>query len=148
MFLPFAGGTRSTHKRQFDVVSKRYLFWFGLAPSPRSVPVCTFNRPRHFAPPRRAVVQFLRQSAEPCAAPTTSPFMALWMDPRDVKAHARFPRCSSVCGCILFCKTAQRFRRSSLLNQQKTSACFVEFATFAAMLYCLLCRLMFPLCIL
>ena len=44
----------------------------------------------------RAVVQFLRQSAEPCAAPPTSPFTALLMD-RAVRAHARFPRCSSVC---------------------------------------------------
>ena len=48
----------------------------------------------------RAVVQFLRQSAEPCVAPPTSPFMALLMEPRAVKAHARFPRCSSVCGCV------------------------------------------------
>ena len=43
----------------------------------------------------RAVFQFLRQSAEPCAAPPTSPFMALLMHPGAVKAHARFPRCSS-----------------------------------------------------
>ena len=48
----------------------------------------------------RAVVQFLRQSADPCAAPPTSPFMALLMEPRAVKAQARFPRCSSVCGCV------------------------------------------------
>ena len=47
-----------------------------------------------------AVVQFLRQSAEPCAAPPTSPFMALLMDPRAVKAEARFPRCSSNCNNI------------------------------------------------
>ena len=32
----------------------------------------------------RAVVQFLQQSAEPCAAPPTNPFMALLMDPRAV----------------------------------------------------------------
>ena len=31
----------------------------------------------------------------------TSPFMALMMDPQAVKAHARFPRCSSVCSCTL-----------------------------------------------
>ena len=49
----------------------------------------------------RAVLQFLRQSAEPCAAPPTSPFMALLMDPRAVKAQARFPRCSSGCVCTL-----------------------------------------------
>ena len=49
----------------------------------------------------RAAVQFLRQSAEPCAALPTSPFTALLMDPRAVKAHARFPRCSSVRGCTL-----------------------------------------------
>ena len=40
----------------------------------------------------RAVVQFLRQFAEPRAAPPTSPFMALLTDPRAVKAQARFPR--------------------------------------------------------
>ena len=45
------------------------------------------------------MVQFLWQSAEPCAAPPTSPFMALMMEPRAVKAHARFPRCSSVFSC-------------------------------------------------
>ena len=49
----------------------------------------------------RAEVQFLLQSAEPCAAPPTSPFMALRMDPRAVKAHARLPCCSSACGCTL-----------------------------------------------
>ena len=43
----------------------------------------------------RAVVQFFRQSAEPCAAPATSSFTAFLMDPRAVKAQARFPRCSS-----------------------------------------------------
>ena len=47
----------------------------------------------------RAAVQFLRQSAEPCAAPPTNPFMALLMEPRAVKAQVRLPRCSSVCGC-------------------------------------------------
>ena len=49
----------------------------------------------------RAVVQFFRQSAEHCAAPPTSPFMALLMDPLAVKAQARFQRFSSVCGCII-----------------------------------------------
>ena len=49
----------------------------------------------------RAVVQFLRQSAEQCAAPPTNPFMALLMEPRAVKARARLPRCSSVYGCVL-----------------------------------------------
>ena len=49
----------------------------------------------------RAVVQFLRQSAEPCAAPPTSLLMALLMEPRAVGAQARFPRCSSVCGCTV-----------------------------------------------
>ena len=44
-----------------------------------------------------AVVQFLRQSAEPCAAPPTNPFTALPMEPR----QARLPRCSSVSSCIL-----------------------------------------------
>ena len=29
------------------------------------------------------------------------PFMASLMDPRAVKAQARFPRCSSVCGCTV-----------------------------------------------
>ena len=38
----------------------------------------------------RAVVQFLRQSAAPCASPPTSPFMALLVEPRAVKAHACF----------------------------------------------------------
>ena len=41
----------------------------------------------------RAVVQFLRQSAEPCAAPPTSPFTALLVEARAIKAEARFPRC-------------------------------------------------------
>ena len=43
----------------------------------------------------RAVVQFLRQSAEPGKAPPTNPFTALLMDPRAVEARA-------VCltGCI------------------------------------------------
>ena len=48
----------------------------------------------------RAVVRLLRQSAEPCAAPPISPFMALLIEPRAVKVQARFPRCSSVCGCV------------------------------------------------
>ena len=43
----------------------------------------------------RAVVQFLRQSAEPCAAQPTRPFMALLMEHRAVGAHARLPRCSA-----------------------------------------------------
>ena len=47
----------------------------------------------------RPPVQFFRHSAEPSAAPPASPFMALLVDPLAVKAHARFPRCSSVCGC-------------------------------------------------
>ena len=46
-----------------------------------------------------AVVQCLRHSAEPVAAPPTSPFMALLIDPLAVRAQALFPRCSSVCGC-------------------------------------------------
>ena len=49
----------------------------------------------------RAVVQFLRRSAEPCAAPPTRPFMALLMDLWTVKAQARFPHCSSVCDCVV-----------------------------------------------
>ena len=49
----------------------------------------------------RAVFQFLRHSAEPFAAPPTSPLVALLMDPRGLsKAQARFPRCPSVCGCV------------------------------------------------
>ena len=92
------------------------LFCFDLAPSSRSAPICIALLPRRFGPPRhtphsggvspyartprmRAVVQFLRQSAEPCGAPPTNPFMALLMDPRAVRAQARFPRCSSLCGC-------------------------------------------------
>ena len=36
--------------------------------------------------------------------PTVCSSMALLMDPQAVKAQARFPRCSSVCGCITrFC---------------------------------------------
>ena len=49
----------------------------------------------------RAVVQFLRQSAESGAAPSTSPFMALLMDLQAVKALACFPRCLPVCPNIL-----------------------------------------------
>ena len=49
----------------------------------------------------RAVVQFFRQSAELCAAPPTSPFIALLMDPLAVKAQARFPHCSSVSDCTI-----------------------------------------------
>ena len=72
------------------------VFCPALLPQSLSVPFCTFHRPRQSAPPRRtphwwdelrgmrAVVQFLRQSAEPCTAPP-----------------ARFPRCSCVCGCAL-----------------------------------------------
>ena len=48
----------------------------------------------------RAVVEFIRQSAEPCAAPPMSPFTALLVDPPAVKAQAHLPRCSSVCGCV------------------------------------------------
>ena len=58
----------------------------------------------------RAAVQFLRQSAEPCAAPPTSPFMALLMDPRAVKAQARFPRCSFCLWLHLSCCSAKRPR--------------------------------------
>ena len=63
----------------------------------------------------RAVVQFPRQSAEPCAPPPTSPFMALLVEPRAIKAQARFPRCSSVCGCHRSCCSARRPR--ALLTQ-------------------------------
>ena len=56
----------------------------------------------------RAVVQCRRQSADPCAAPPTKPFIALLIEPRVVKAHARFPRCSSDCGCVFSCRSAQR----------------------------------------
>ena len=69
----------------------RYLCCCGLAPSSRFALPCIFHHSKHHGPPRhtlhwwdefrcpelrgiRAVVQFLRQSAEPCAAPPTSPF--------------------------------------------------------------------------
>ena len=67
----------------------------------------------------RAVVQFLRQSAEPCAAPPTSPFMALLVDPWAVKAHARFPRCSSVCGCASKALNIQAITWKMLSNVQR-----------------------------
>ena len=47
-----------------------------------------------------ARAQFFRQSAEICAAPHTSPCMALLMDPLAREGQARLPRCSSACGCI------------------------------------------------
>ena len=47
----------------------------------------------------QAVVQFFRQSAEPCADPPTSPFAALLMDPLAVRAQAHLPPCFSVNGC-------------------------------------------------
>ena len=48
----------------------------------------------------RAVVQFFRQSAERCAAPPTSPFMGLLIDPLAVKAQARLPRRKLVCHAV------------------------------------------------
>ena len=62
------------------------------------------HRPRRTMHWIRVVVQFLRQSAEPCAAPPTSPFMALLMDPRAVKAHARL---SVPAPSLLFCEANQ-----------------------------------------
>ena len=50
----------------------------------------------------KAVLQCFRHSADPVAAPPTSSFMALLIDPLAVWAQALFPRCSSVCGCINF----------------------------------------------
>ena len=109
VFLPSASRTRSTRWRQFDVEERRNTCFASI--------LLTHRASRQFVSGRfgavrtggmssqpelrgmRAVVQFLRQSAEPRAAPPTSPFMALVMDPRAVKAQARFPRCSSVCGC-------------------------------------------------
>ena len=55
----------------------------------------------------RAVVQFLRQSAEPCAAPPTSPFMTLLMDPLAVKAHSHAVRPSAPASSLLFCAAAR-----------------------------------------
>ena len=119
VFLPFSSGTRGTHGRQIRrEAAKRCLFCFVPAPSSRSALVCIALHTRRFrsalstlhahgmsskAPElrgMRAVVHFLRQSAEPCTAPPTNPFMALLKEPRAVKAHARFPRCSSVRGCV------------------------------------------------
>ena len=68
----------------------------------------------------RAVVQFLRQSAEPCAAPPTSPFTALLMEPQAVGAQARLPRCSSDCGCTLLAvlRSGPEFCRPKTLDLQ------------------------------
>ena len=65
----------------------------------------------------RAVVQFLRQSAE---RGTIDQSLALLMDPRAVKAQARFPRCS-VCGCILllFCEAAQNSAEPELWRSDR-----------------------------
>ena len=57
----------------------------------------------------RAVVQFLRQSAESCVAPPTSPFMALLMDPWAVRAQARSRavRLSVAAPLLLVCEAVQ-----------------------------------------
>ena len=47
------------------------------------------------------MVQIFRQSAEPCAVPSTSPFMALLMEPLAVEAQALLSRCSTACGCTV-----------------------------------------------
>ena len=56
-----------------------------------------------------AVVQFLRQSAEPCAAPPTSPFMALLTEPRAVqhKLVSRAVHLSVAAPFLLFCEAPQ-----------------------------------------
>ena len=112
MFLPIASKTKSTHWRWFD--AERCLL---LRPCSFIAHRASVQRPppggsRRIGALRTggmssyaravwmgAVVQFQRQSAEPCTAPPTNPFMPLLIEPRAVKAQARFPRCSSVCGC-------------------------------------------------
>ena len=122
--------TWSAHGRQLDVRERRETCSAAAllphrAPC-RFVPSTTPSNPRRLDTFRssgiesqcpelrgmRAVIQFLRQSAEPCVAPPTSPFTALLMDPRAVKAQARFPRCSSVCreAASLVFSTAKRTR--------------------------------------
>ena len=110
MFLPFAGRTRSTHWRQFDM-GQRSDTCFASTLLPHGAPrqfvsgnIGTLHTggmsPKTRAPRDEGCGPVLRHSAEPCEAPPTSPSVALLMDPRAVKAQARFPRCSSVCGCI------------------------------------------------
>ena len=101
MFLSFACGVRSTRGRQFDVRQRRDtrlaapLFPHGA--SRCFVPSTTPSNPRR--PARAPWNQSCSPSAEPCTTPPTSPFMSLLIDPPAVKAQARLPRCSSLCGC-------------------------------------------------
>ena len=113
IFLPLTCGLQSTHENQFGVRERLDTCLAAALLShcaPRClVPSTTPSNPRRLGTlctgglPTlrgiRAVVQFLRQSAEPCAAPPTSPSMALLMKPRAAKVQARVPRCSSVCRC-------------------------------------------------
>ena len=111
-------GDRSLHGCQFDVRERRdACFAAPLFPSSRLALPCIFHHSKQHAPSRHILHWWdefrfrsstgsgqwscsFGQSAEPCAAPPTSPFMALLIDPLAVKAQARLPRFSSVCGCI------------------------------------------------
>ena len=84
-----------------------------------------------------AAVQFLRQSAEPWAAPPMRPVMAWLMDSRAVKAQARFPRRSSVCGSILlaFLRSGQECCSPSTLEISSTFEVVVFFLSFCQCLW-------------
>ena len=72
----------------------------------------------------QAVVQFFRQSAEPCADPPTSPFAALLMDPLAVRAQAHLPPCFSVSGCPISFSSAWRSSAAPVFFQEAHFACF------------------------
>ena len=106
-------GAGSTHRRQFDVW-QRSDTCFVLALLPHRAPCpCTFLHAKQSALPRRTPSSNARAPWDESCSPVSAAvcralrgaadqfLMALLMEPRAVKAKARFPRCSSVCGCTL-----------------------------------------------
>ena len=112
VFPPFARGTRSTHWRQFDMrqrsdtvllrpcslIALRAILYL---PLPQAIRAASAYSANARAPWDESCSPVPAAISRACAAAPTSPFMTLLMDPRAVRAHARFQRCSSVCGCTL-----------------------------------------------